>query len=390
MVELPGLVSWWRADANALDSVGANHGTLQNGATFGPGRFGQAFSFDGVDDQIEVAHNANLNAGTAITIAAWVNAASAGHARSIAQKRSAGNLGGYTFETTAQPYGPDYGLQFVVWMNGSYQILQTPTSVLQPGVWHHVAATFDGSTMRIFVDGTERAAVVSLGTIDATTDPFVIGRNVVIPSFAWHGLLDEIEVYGRPLSAAEIQTLFNRSAGGGQTRTVDIAVLSAPASALTDVSITSTNPEVATATAGPIAAGEQVARLTIVTGQAGIATLFIRAGSEVWSVTVIVGTPPPGSIPFTAAAPVGVSLRIAAAGGRDFRTAGRHTYDQRPRAVGAGGHRHAGHRDVERSDRGDAGRAGGGARRPAGCGIVALDGRGRESHVDDRGEWSPI
>ena len=275
LVELPGLVSWWRADANALDSAGANHGTLQNGATFGPGRFGQAFSFDGVDDQIQVAHNANLNAGTAITIAAWVNAASAGHARSIAQKRSAGNLGGYTFETTAAPYGPDYGLQFVVWMNGSYQILQTPTSVLQPGVWHHVAATFDGAMMRIFVDGTERAAVVSLGTIDATTDPFVIGRNVVIPSFAWHGLLDEIEVYGRTLSAAEIQTLFNRSAGGGQTRTVDIAVLSAPASALTDVSITSTNPEVATATAGPIAVGERVARLTIVTGQAGIATLFI-------------------------------------------------------------------------------------------------------------------
>jgi hypothetical protein len=89
---------------------------------------------------------------------------------------------------------------------------------------------------------------------------------------------------------------------------VDVAVLSAPASAPTDVSIVSTNPAVATATSGPIAAGGQVAELTIVSGQAGVATLIIRAGSEARSVTVIVGAPPAGALPAIVARPVGAAL----------------------------------------------------------------------------------
>jgi hypothetical protein len=306
-VGLPGLISWWRGDGDAQDSAGANHGSLQNGATFGTGRFGQAFSFDGVDDQISVAHNASLNAGSAITIASWINVTTMGHARSIAQMRAPGNVGGYTFET-AHGFGANDALQWVVWRNGAYQILQTPSGVVQPGVWHHVAATFDGSMMRIFVDGAERAALANPGPIDASNDPLVIGRNVVIPSFAWHGLLDEIQVYGRPLSAAEIQTLF-QGVAGNQTARVNVAVLSAPAAVSTNVSITSTNPEVATATAGSIAAGGQVAELTIVTGQAGTATLFVRAGSDVRSVTVIVGSPAASALPVVLAPPVGVGMR---------------------------------------------------------------------------------
>ena len=308
---LAGLTSWWRADGNALDAVGTNHGTLQNGAGFATGKFGQAFSFDGVDDQIVVPPNANLNAGTAITIAAWVNPTSIGHGRPIAQKRSSGNVGGYTFETTAN------GLQWIVWINGAHVTLQTPPDVLQAGVWRHVAATYDGAWMKIFVDGTLRASLSITGAVDNSIDPVVIGRNVVVSGFAWHGLLDEVEIYQRPLDAGEILALARRGTPdpAGQTRTVDVVVLSAPAATATNVSVTSSNPAVATATSGPIAAGSQTARVSITAGQSGTAILIVRAGNETRSVTIVVGGSAPPGIPYLFARPVGLSLLAPASAG---------------------------------------------------------------------------
>src|SRR5262245_53575777 len=120
------LVSWYRAEGNALDFADGNHGSLQNGATFTAVASGQTLVFDGVDDQVLVADSTNQQPGSNFTVEAWVNPASSGHGRPIAQKRSSGNVGGYTFETTHSPYGPDNGLQFVAWFGGTPLTLQTP------------------------------------------------------------------------------------------------------------------------------------------------------------------------------------------------------------------------------------------------------------------------
>ena len=50
----PGMVSWWPGDGNANDIQDGNHGTLRNGATFAPGKVGQAFSLDGVAASVDV------------------------------------------------------------------------------------------------------------------------------------------------------------------------------------------------------------------------------------------------------------------------------------------------------------------------------------------------
>jgi hypothetical protein len=315
-VALPGLVSWWRADGNSLDAAGQNHAAPQNGTAFGAGRFGQAFSFDGVDDHMTVSDNGTLNGGGAFSISAWVKTLSAGHGRSIIQKRSSPNVGGYTFETNGSN-----GLQFAIWTNGALQLLQTAEGILSIGNWHHAAATYDGATMRIFVDGLERASRSAPGAVDPSGETVVIGRNVVVTSFAWHGLLDEIQVYGRSLSAAEVQTLFTGEVAG-LTRTLDIAVLPVPASGSTAVSVTSTNPAIASATSGPIPAGGQVAHVTITTGQAGIATLIITAGSETRSVTVIVGGNAAVAVPAIIAKPVGMALTNPPVVGRAITTTG--------------------------------------------------------------------
>src|SRR5882724_10819515 len=51
---LSGLAGWWPGDGNADDLQGASNGTLLNGATFTTGKVGQAFSFDGVDDDVSL------------------------------------------------------------------------------------------------------------------------------------------------------------------------------------------------------------------------------------------------------------------------------------------------------------------------------------------------
>lgn len=208
-----GPVSLWKAEADARDSIGPNDGSLQNGTTFSAGLVGQAFSFDGVDDFIDVQDDDSLNPQTEVTIDAWVKPASSGPGRPIAQKVSSTNDGGYSFETTHNPFGPDNGLSWAIWTGGLPRILITPAGVLTPNVWHHVAATYDGASMRIYVDGVQRASgPANAGEVDTTGADFVIGRNTAFPSFVFHGQIDEVEYYRRALAPEEIQAIYERSA----------------------------------------------------------------------------------------------------------------------------------------------------------------------------------
>src|ERR1035438_4635261 len=70
-----GLVSWWRAEGNALDEAGTNNGTLVGNTTYGPGRVGQAFVLDGSGDGVSVGNPPNLQLQN-FTIEAWVKRAS--------------------------------------------------------------------------------------------------------------------------------------------------------------------------------------------------------------------------------------------------------------------------------------------------------------------------
>jgi len=208
-----GMFAWYKGEGNANDSIGSNHGTLENGATFSAGQVGQAFSFDGNDDRIVIPHAANQNAGSNITIAAWIKETTLAHGRPIVQKRTSGNVGGYTFETVHSPFGPDGSLQWVIMIGGVYQTAATPANVLQAGVWQHVAATYDGAFMKIYVNGIEVASRAQTGSVDNSTEPLVVGRNVVFNN-PFHGNIDELQFYDRALTAGEIAGIHGAGSGG--------------------------------------------------------------------------------------------------------------------------------------------------------------------------------
>src|SRR5207249_4231270 len=113
------------------------------------------------------------------------------------------------------------------------------------------------------------------------------------------------------------------AAGSGQ-QTVTLKLLANPAAANTPVTVETSNAAVASVAGGvAISAGSTVAQLPVTTGTPGVALLTLRAGTEVRGLTVIVGTPPPNSVPPLVASPVGVVVLRPPSAGQVISDAGR-------------------------------------------------------------------
>ena len=200
-----GLVVWWPGDGNANDIAGANSGVLQNGATFAPGQVGQAFSLDGFDDFIEVPNSASLGITDEITIDAWVKIASPGGQffpqHYVIDSRD--GIGG--------GYGLNVDTELIQFWIGDF--FPNYPSTVQVGQWHHVAGTYDGSNMVVYVDGVVMGSFSPTTNLIPSTAPLFIGQRFTFTE-RFDGLIDEVEIYGRALAASEIQAIFNAGSDG--------------------------------------------------------------------------------------------------------------------------------------------------------------------------------
>src|SRR5579864_7820076 len=95
--EVPRIESWWRADGDAIDSVGGNNGVLEGGTAFAPGRVGMAFTFDGVDSDVRISASQKINVGVGrgLTIAAWINPANVSEHPLVEWNDNKGSLGAH-------------------------------------------------------------------------------------------------------------------------------------------------------------------------------------------------------------------------------------------------------------------------------------------------------
>ena len=204
-----GLVSWWPGEGNASDIIGGNNGTLQGGVTFGPGLVGRAFSFDGVDDYISVPNHGSLNPQT-ITVDAWFYATGISGQQFPPIVKKADANGGYAFEINQN----DNQLRFWVYVSGIGWQSSAPAPI-SPNTWYHAAGTYDGSNIRVYVNGQPQGAPTSVtGTIAPASNPLNIGRDPSNPLRFFKGLIDEVEIYNRALSADEIAAIYNAGSAG--------------------------------------------------------------------------------------------------------------------------------------------------------------------------------
>jgi len=206
------MVSRWSAEGNANDSVGLNHGLLQTGVMYVPGKLGLAFNFDG-NSFVEVANSPTLEPSS-ITTSAWVRRlGSPGTYRYVLSKGledcDASSYGLYT--------GANGGLSFYVYDGNTYVLSPEKGPEFWDGNWHYVAGTYDGAAVRFYVDGVEvdagTPAVISINYALPTDQKFYIGAQS--DSQAACGLttkfvgdIDEAKVWNRALSASEIQDDF--------------------------------------------------------------------------------------------------------------------------------------------------------------------------------------
>lgn len=222
-----GAVSWWRAENDALDFVDGNHGTLQNGATFAAGRVGRAFSFDGSDDYLDVPDSSSLDTTSALTIEAWVKPATAKYHRVITKWGTAG------FRTFSVDMNGGSAVFYTSPDGSGYHAIATPAGAVPVAQWTHVACVFQGGSQQaIYINGQLRASSGTWPALFASTAPFRLARNYNDdPGPYWfHGLLDEVTLYSRALSQAEIQSIVAAGSVGKCTNDPPTVTCPMPAS----------------------------------------------------------------------------------------------------------------------------------------------------------------
>ncbi|NQU99302.1 MAG: hypothetical protein HQ538_01065, partial [Parcubacteria group bacterium] len=189
------------------DSSGYNNNASCSGA-YCPqagviGASSTAIQFDGINDYMQVADSESLNLTDTVTLEAWI-------------KPDLNNTDSpwQTIVTKQLNYELNISRDGRV-MGGIYNednkrvFALTPKPVLIKDKWSHVAMTYDGSKIRVYVDGVEKAVRNQTGKIRVLKNPVSIGKIHIFNYY--HGLMDELKVRNRVLSASEINTIYKQS-----------------------------------------------------------------------------------------------------------------------------------------------------------------------------------
>ena len=199
------IVSWWPGEGNATDIIDTNPGALSGDAAFGQGFIGQAFGFSCGGGRVTVPDAQNLNFGSTspMSVETWVFRTGSAGTQHILGKRVGCSSGDIHYQLAFDSVN---GLAFNGSGGGALTGAQLPLFT-----WTHLAGTFDGTTFRLYINGT--LAGTGTGTLGpANTAALVIGGAGGCEPFI--GLIDEVSLYNRDLSASEIQAIFDAASAG--------------------------------------------------------------------------------------------------------------------------------------------------------------------------------
>lgn len=242
-----GLVALWSGEGDGTDSAGGNNGTLSGNATYADGKVGQAFSFDGVNSLVKIPQSPSLNLANQLTICFWMKA----DADNLMNSYQGLVTSDFYAVEISNGYGGRMGVNFAVstsanqpgttgnqpmdWNGARTRITSIGSfthisdangggAQVTAGLWHHIAATYDGANLQLYVDGRlwgnpvrHTGAIVpmlpdsfvAIGSEDGrTTCPDCVANRY------FKGSIDEVAVYNRALSASEIQSLCTEQNNG--------------------------------------------------------------------------------------------------------------------------------------------------------------------------------
>jgi hypothetical protein len=175
-----------------------NTGTLAGATWTTAGQAGRALSFDGVNDRININDAASLDLTGGMTLSAWVYPTALSGWRTVIMKETAGGLVYALYAHDNVPRPAAY-----VRVSG-VDVAVTGTSPLPLNTWTYLTTTYDGATLRLYVNSGEVGSRAGGGAIQVSTGRLRIGGNAVWGEWL-AGRVDEVRIYSRALTPAEIQ-----------------------------------------------------------------------------------------------------------------------------------------------------------------------------------------
>ena len=218
-----GLVLYYPFEGNANDKSGNGHDGILHGATLTSDRSGKAqsaFDFDGLHDGIIVSHSSAWPVQQQLTLCGWVCPRDFYPGRCqandmIHRGRTDNESGMFALrymdcDDDCDEFSPSterFG--FNLYLNGLGQVV-VGTTIVHPNNWYFVAGTYDGMSMKLYVNGALENTLPASGVMSRGRGDVTIGYNEdhQFP-YRVNGVLDEIRIYSRALTQREIQTLYH-------------------------------------------------------------------------------------------------------------------------------------------------------------------------------------
>jgi hypothetical protein len=184
----------------ADDSIYQNNGSIMGDAKWVNGKFSSALAFDGAGDTVEIKHADVLNTTTAVTMEMWVKTPGGAEVKQSGIEKGIWGVGGYSL--------------YPVYEGGTVvQFFDLPAACGDAGIrgrgimddeWHHLAGAWDGKTIYLYIDGELERSGACAGALGTTKQGLYIGSRIGSERFLT-GTVDEVRVYNRALTQAEIQ-----------------------------------------------------------------------------------------------------------------------------------------------------------------------------------------
>lgn len=220
-----GLVGYWKFDEGvgtvAKDSSrNGNNGTLTSGPVWSGSTLNgtpasvrfydpSGLKFDGVDDYVNVPHNASVSL-TTYTVSVWENPTNTNNGSNVVLTKRGGTYNYLLYFSSANNNTP------TIYNDGLTPATLNAASTIPEGAWSLVTATYDGTTRKIYINGVLSNSDTPTGSPTTNSQALTLGSEA--GSFAFKGLIDDVRVYNRALNRSEIAALAagNPSSGSGK------------------------------------------------------------------------------------------------------------------------------------------------------------------------------
>ncbi|MEO6314880.1 MAG: LamG-like jellyroll fold domain-containing protein [Chitinophagaceae bacterium] len=204
-----GLVAYYRMNensgsttVNACTNVSGLDGTLIGTPTWNasPVQYKlNSLSFDGTNDVVNIADNINLHITTAITLEALVYATSTSSIQNVVCKSSNAANNGYIFPRTDDGWNNVVGYLHI---GGAFRTISA--AYPSRNAWHHLALTYDGANMKLYIDGTLANSLAQTGVISVNSNVLALGNQTGFSEY-FGGYADEVRIWNVARTQAQIQ-----------------------------------------------------------------------------------------------------------------------------------------------------------------------------------------